>query len=565
MSLFGSIQLAGNTLRAADIALQVTGNNIANANTPGYARQQVVLEPAPTQRLGNLLLGLGVRVVGVVQKIDENLGERLRNASSDAANSEIQKNIYEQLEGLIGELGVNDLSTSLNNFFASVNDVLNQPESVSIRNLAVLKGETLANDIKRLASRVLDIRRDTDSRISDSASNINRLLRNVRDLNIKIAEAEGGLSKSDAAGLRDQRNSDLAELAKLIDIRVQEQPSGGVAVFSTDGDYLIFEGNLRNVYVSNVTDGGETHAEIRVSEIESPLAVASGQLGGLITARDEILDGFLDKLDSFAKTLAFEFNKVYSSGQGLNGYSSLTSEFAVVSPSHSLDQAGLAFTPTNGSFEVLVYNKRTKLTETTRIDIDLNGLDADTSLSSLQSQLAAIDGISASILPNGKLTLQSDSADQSIAFANDTSGVLAALGLNTFFSGSTAFDLGVNATLKKDPSLFAASAGGIGADTENAIKLAGFLDRPLEDQSGMTLNDVLSRMTGDVTQASAVARSVHEGFQVFEDSLNGQLQAATGVNLDEEAIRMMSYQRMYQASAKFISTVNELLGVLMNL
>ena len=565
MSLFGSIQLAGNTLRAADIALQVTGNNIANANTPGYARQEVILEPAPTQRFGTLLLGLGVRVAAVIQKVDENLNERLRNASSDAASSDIQKNVYEQLEGLLGELGDNDLSTSLNSFFASLNDVLNQPESVSVRNLAVLKGKTLAADINRLATRVREIRTDTNNEVTAAADDINRLLNNVRDLNVKIAEAEGGISKSDAAGLRDQRSSSLAELAKLIDIRVHEQPSGGVAVFAADGDYLVFEGNVRNVHVQELTDRGTAISVIRIDEINSPLSISSGEVGGLISARDEILGGFLDKLDSFAKTLAFEFNKVYSSGQGLNGYQTLTSEFAISDSSQALDQVGLPFTPVNGSFEILIYNKRTKLTQTTHITVDLNGLDGDTSLASLKTQFDAVNGLSASISADGKLTLTSNSADQSIAFANDTSGALAALGLNTFFSGSTALDLGVNAVVAADPSLLAASKGGVGVDTANAIDLAGFLSRPLDSNSGASLSDTYAQLTGDITQSSAVARSVYEGFKVFEDALAGQVQATTGVNIDEEAIKMLGFQRMYQASAKYISTINELFDVLMNL
>ncbi len=76
MSLFGSIRIAANTLRADTIAMQVIGQNIANANTPGYIREEVLLTPAPTQRMGRLLLGLGVDVQAVVQKIDLFLEER---------------------------------------------------------------------------------------------------------------------------------------------------------------------------------------------------------------------------------------------------------------------------------------------------------------------------------------------------------------------------------------------------------------------------------------------------------------------------------------------------------
>src|SRR5574340_527133 len=134
MSLFGSIRLAANTLRANDIALQVVGQNIANANTPGYIREEVILEPGPTQRMGNLLLGLGVDVAAVVQKIDLFLEERLRGSVSDRVDAETLQNAYLELEGIVGELSDTDLSTSLNLFFSSISEILNQPESVSVRN-----------------------------------------------------------------------------------------------------------------------------------------------------------------------------------------------------------------------------------------------------------------------------------------------------------------------------------------------------------------------------------------------------------------------------------------------
>src|SRR5436190_109235 len=105
MSLFGSIQLANNSLQASQIGLQVTGNNIANANTPGYIRQQPTFEPTTPQRLGNLLLGTGVTVSAIRQQTDEFLEERLRGANADLANGEAQSSAYTQLETIIGELG----------------------------------------------------------------------------------------------------------------------------------------------------------------------------------------------------------------------------------------------------------------------------------------------------------------------------------------------------------------------------------------------------------------------------------------------------------------------------
>jgi flagellar hook-associated protein 1 FlgK len=565
MSLFSSIQIANNALIAAQLGLQVTSNNVANANTPGYIRQELVLTPAPTQRYGGLLLGLGVSVSAVIQQTDRFLEERVRNAGSDLANSEAQESAYAQLESLIGELSDTDLSTSLSNFFNSIHDILNQPDSVSVRNLAVLQGRTLTDDVRRLDQRVREIRTEVNNRVAGAADRINSLLDEVAKLNVQISIAEGGNTlASDAVGLRDRRSQALKQLSSIIDIQAVEQETGDVTVFS-GGDFLVFQGTIRPVKTVINTDGDLNAYDIRLEETDAPIASASGELAGLITARDSILGGFLDQLNTFTRNLTFEFNKLYTSGQGLVGLADVTGEFAVADTSTSLDQAGLSFTPVNGSFEVLVRNQQTGLTTTTQIRVDLNGLDEDTSLDDLAAALNDIDGISAVITPNRRLQIKGDSSLVTFGFANDTSGALAALGLNTFFTGSGSTDIGVNSIVKDDPAKFAASGGGIAEDTAIAVQLANLLNAPLASLNGSNLAVQYDRVIGEVTQGAAVTKSVAEGFRSFHGTLEGQLLAIQGVNIDEEAIRMISYQRAFQASARVVSTINELLETLVNL
>jgi flagellar hook-associated protein 1 FlgK len=237
----------------------------------------------------------------------------------------------------------------------------------------------------------------------------------------------------------------------------------------------------------------------------------------------------------------------------------------VADPDAALNAAGLAFTPDNGSFQVLVRNRQTGITTTHDVIVDLNGVGDDMTLADLAAALGAIDGISAAVTPRGELTVAADSADLEFAFAGDTSGVLAALGVNTFFTGSTARTLGVNAVLRSDPGKLAASRGGIGADTAVAVELAGLLDRPLNSQDGTSLAVMYDRMMGEAAQASTVTRSVAEGTRVFEETLRGQKLATSGVSLDEEAVKLIGYQRSFQASARFIRVLDELLGILVNL
>ncbi len=562
-----------NTLRADQIAMQVIGQNISNANTPGYIREELVLAPAPTQRCGGLLLGMGVQVVAVVQMIDEFLEERLRGAISQREGSEVQEDTYLQFEQLNNDLGDNGLGTLLNNFFASIHEVLNQQQSVSVRNLVVLQGTTLARGITRLAERTVELRSHLNDNVAAMAERINRLTEQIQTLNIRIAETEGGdISNSDAVGLRDQRLVALEELAKLVNIRVQEQKSGGVNVYC-GGDFLVAEGIRREVQATTDASEGFARAEIRLVETNSALEVTAGKLYGLQVARDDILGDFLDRLNDFARTLAFEFNKVYSSGQGLVGYQELTSEFAVHSIDARLDQAGLPFTPTNGSFQVLVQNTRTGIAQYHTIKMDLLDYpgggaihpDGVTTLEELADRLDAIDGLSAEVTGTRKLRLTTEASDQVFAFANDTSGLLAALGLNTFFSGSSATDLGVNPVVASNPATFAASAAGIGVDTQVAIELAAFLDRPIASRNGETLAVIYDRMMSETTQGAAVARAEADGARVFEETLRGQKLATSGVNLDEEVVRLIGYQRSFQAAARFIAALNELFEVLVKL
>lgn len=565
MSLIGALQLSSNALQANQIALQVVSQNISNANTPGYSRAEVEFQAAPTQKFGGVLLGLGVQVGGVVQRIDTYLEERLRNSSSDRASSETQEASYQELESVLNVLSDNSLSSTFNKFFSAVNEVLNQPESVSNRNLAILQGRSLSQDIRNLASRVTQLRNGLNDQVKGTLSDANRLIEEVRRLNVRITALEGGsISKSDAVGLRDQRNLALTQLSELVGITVTEDASN--VNINIGGEFVVFEGTARTLIASTTVENGQQITDVQFSDTKASITRNGGKLAGLVSSRDDILGEFQKKLDSFTATFAFEFNKLYSRGQGLKGYTSVTAEHAVVDTGAPLESAGLPFTPVSGSFNVLVKNTQTGLTETHAITIDLNGLNNDdTSLIDLKDQLDAIDGIAASISATGELQIASESPAIEFAFAGDTSGTLAALGINTFFSGIDAASLNVDATLQRDPRLFAASLGGIGTDANNAAALTTFLDRPLDSLDGDTILNLRDRIVSEVTESSSAISAAAEGYRSYEASLRGKQLAISGVNIDEEAVKLMTFQRSFQASARFISTINELLDTLVKL
>jgi flagellar hook-associated protein 1 FlgK len=431
----------------------------------------------------------------------------------------------------------------------------------------VEQGVALTENFSNLHGRVFSIQQQLNERVIAVTDEINSLAEDIRLLNIQIASTEGGdTSSSDAGGLRVKRQNAVDRLSEIMGIQIKEQPSGGLSV-AIGGEFLVFEGIRREVNISTIEDNGIALGSIQFADTNSTLLPSAGELQGLYTSRDEIIGGFLADLSELAGTLAFEFNKVYSQGQGLVGFDQLTSVETLPDADASLDEAGLAFTPVSGAFDVLIRSKDDSSTTTTTILVDLDGLDDDTSLNSLAAELDAIDGLSASVSSTGALELSAESTDVEFAFSGDTSGVLAALGLNTFFTGSTAGTLSVNDEVRgiSNAAKFAASQGGVGEDAHNAERLAAFLDQPLESAGNASFTDLYNQLLNEVTQGSSIAQSVAEGFRVFEDTLKGQEQAVSGVSIDEEAIKMITLQRIYQASARYIQTISELLDILVNL
>jgi flagellar hook-associated protein 1 FlgK len=230
-----------------------------------------------------------------------------------------------------------------------------------------------------------------------------------------------------------------------------------------------------------------------------------------------------------------------------------------------LESAGLEFTPGNGLFQVQITNSQSSTTQTVDIRVDLNGVGADTTLANLAAQLDAVDGITAQVTADGELQITSDAPEITFAFAHDTSGALAALGLNTFFTGTGSKTIGISQVLRDDARKLAMSSGGVAADTQNGLALANLLTAPLASRDGASLAALYDRITNDVAQSAQTARAATDGFRTFQQALDAQHQAITGVNLDEEAVRMITLQRAFQAAARVISTVDEMLEILVNL
>lgn len=565
MSLFSTIQQSSNALSVAQLGLSVAGNNVSNANTPGYIRQELQQSSAAGYRLGGVILGGGVRATGVVQKIDNFLTERLRQTGSDLATSQTLTDAYNHIEASFAELGSNDLSSQLASFSSSIQDVLNQPGNDALRRLVVERGKTLADQVRSLHTDMSSLSDGLNQQIKNSATEINRLTTNIAELNQRIVQMEGGGSRgSDAVGLRDERVQALNELASIVSIRAVEQASGSVTVF-VGGEYLVSDRTQRLVTPALGQDGDKSKLEIHLADTDSPIQITGGRLKGLYEARDVATANAIDGLDDFARNIIGQFNRIHTQGQGLEGYSSTSGTTATDDRSAPLDLAGYSSPISNGSFELVVHDLESGQDKTASIRVQLTGGTSDSSLEDIRDQITAVSGVTASITPDGKLSIVSNNQRLRFTFQNDNSGFLAAAGVNTFFDGNSASTIRVNDQIAGNPRLLAASLSGVGGGTENAVQLARAFDQPVAQLNGQSVTQNYEGMIVRITQDINTQQGTTDGLKNFYKTLESQNLATSGVNLDEEAIRMIFYQRAFQASSRVIKASNEMLDTLVNL
>jgi flagellar hook-associated protein 1 FlgK len=565
MTIFGFIQQSSAALKVAELGIQIVGNNVANANTPGYIRQELVQQSAIGMKIGNFSLGYGVRATGVVQKVDSYLTERMRTAQSDMAKTNTLLESYSEFENFFSELSSEDISTSMSEFSNAFNDLTNQPGSDPLRTLVIERGKALAVEIKDKRTQMLELSQRYGKQITIAADEINRLTKQISVLNTKIAETEGSIDTgTQAVGLRDERLNLLQELAGYINIKTSESPTGSITVF-VGGDYLVADANSRTVAAVQTSGEERFNTEIILTDSQSALQVTGGSVGGMIEARDRVIQGTLDQYDEFTKNLIDRVNFVHSQGQGAKGFSSVLSTRSVSSSSAVLEDAGLSRTVENGSFQIKTLDANSGLERTYDIPVQLDGLPTDTNSFSLAQSISNIPGLAATINDENQLEIKAVASTTTFSFQNDTSGVLAALGINTFFTGEDSSDIDVNDVLKKDPSMLAVSLDGIGRTTRNANILGEIFESPVPGFGDQTLRDQYEALAIRMTQDSNIEKGKNEGFKSYFATLESKHLGQSGVNLDEEAVKLMLYQKAYQASSRVIAISNELLMTLMQL
>ncbi len=566
MSLNGALQIGRSALEVNQAALQIVGNNLANAATPGYTREIPNIAPGQAIEMNvGQFIGLGVKLEAIVRATDEALNARLRSSVSDREGAELREELLTQVETIYSELTDYGMSAHLDHFFDAWSELANNPTDTSLRALVIQQGESLAEFAQQLHRDLTDLRNQVDDQIFNNVRAANSLMDQIAALNSKIVSAERG--QGGANTLRDERDELLKELSEYVDISTVLQDTGEMDVF-VGSVPIVLAGVNRGLTVEyRSQDAGDTEILLRVESDGTNLQAVSGKIGQLIDSREGDVAEAIEDLDTFIGQLIFQVNRVHGQGQGTIGFSEMTAAYETddTSQSMTLGEAGLTFTPTHGSFQLHVTQLSTGTRLATQIDVDLDGIGGpDMSIDDLVTAIDAVDNLSATTTADGRLQITADSADFTFSFSDDSSGVLAALGLNSFFTGATALDIGVNEVLDDVRFLSAAQNHDPGSN-DNALAMVDLQDLALDELNGLSIRDQWARTIEDLAVTTAAAQQATTAQTVIAEALAAQRESVSGVNLDEEAINLLQYQRGYQGAARFITVIDEMMETLLTL
>lgn len=567
MSLNGALQIGRSALTVSQAALQVAGHNMANAGTVGFHRQTIHLSPLRGEILGrNSQTGSGVQLSAIRREIDAALQARYRNSVSQNNRDLIDQRFLTAIESLQNELTDNDISTGLSVFFNSFSELANNPDDNAVRNVVIQQGKNLASRISSLRGDYTATLVEADRSLGGAIDKANSILDQIAQVNGQITQAEGA-GGGQANSLRDQRDLLIDELSQYVDISTIEHSNGSVDILIGSTPVLL-GGVNRGLELRSTVENGQTHVSMRIKADGTQIQIDSGSIGGLMHQRENTIQPVIDDLDAFASQLIFQVNKIHAQGQGrapVAGMSSIAGAYGSLDPSANLNVtgAGMPFQIKNGSFFIHVTHAETGTRTSHQININGDAM----SMNDLVNQINTVVGVpnvTAAVGANGQLTLNA-SAGYKMSFSDDSAGALAALGINTFFTGSDATDIDVNQIIVDDPNLLAAGAGHIDGSNSTAVAIANLQDLRLDDLGGKTIRELWQNgVNGLAVKANAAIAAV-ESSTIVKESLNAQMQSVSGVSLDEESINLLTFQRQFQAAARFISVIDETFQTLLSI
>ena len=597
MSSLGLVwSIAKDALAAQSYGMDVTAHNIANVNTAGYSRQSPIYETVDPVSKNNLIFGRGVGISQVTRATDQFIETRLMQQQSSLQYSNEMENYAKVLEGIFSENSESSVSSMLSDFWNLWQDISNNPTGTPERSALFEHTLLLSEKINSQSADLAQLKNDLTTVMGKDIDRINEITAQVADLNHQIVGLETG--NNIANDLRDKRNTLLGELSGLIDVKAFEQDNGTLTVASARGCILV-QGSSNYAIELGGTNGDRVMWQSSGgSSVDMTDYITNGKMGGCLDMRDEIIAKYQRDLDAFAKEFIWSVNQQHSQGVGLTALSTVTGTYAVTTPAAAITASGLSYhdkvDDSGKTFKIWLY------------DIDGAPYDSDTGTAGLQDNpititvtpgmtinglVTAIDdetGVKASLDAQNRLSISIDTVEiptlGAFAFSDDTSNVLAAIGINTYFTGTSAGDMGVNDKIGSELNLIATgqinSAGTFSVgNNSNAMAITDLqyttmdiskwaCDRIGGNTAGSvktSVEDYYHSLVGSIGITARGISSTKVFNELMIDKLSGIRDSVSAVSLDEEMANLMQFQHAYAAASKLIAIADEMLATLLKL
>ena len=560
-NIFSALSSAKLGLLAQQLAIEVTGQNIANVETEGYSRQDVTFEantPRHAIKYGSMhQIGTGVRVAGIERAHDQFLFEQIMDEGDLSGSTEVKKDIFEQLEVLFNEGSGRSLNDALSSFFASIHDLATNARGLSERADLVSKAEHLASTFNQTGKQLFTIQRNIDATIETEVVEINSLTTQIGKLNESI-HANEPASQYKANDLRDNRDRLVKELSKKIDIQLIEESDNQISLTLKDGTALVLKDRVFKLSTS-LNGDNDSFKDVNI-EYGSGLknitsTITGGELRGYLDMRDTEVKSVLDKMNILSASFIQEFNGIHRAGFGIDGSSGLD----FFSPLDVTVDHDVGADYTGTSIVVSVTNASPTTVSVDEFELAFTGSNTFT-LNNLTTNASS-----------GTFTFTTGSTfNIKDGFAVTISGAAVSGDKVTFsVSEDAASGMSVSSTITANTRKIAAGTTTNG-DGANALLMADLQDTLSfnsvtwsgSGSGSYTFDEYYNAVVSTIGIESFSAQATLRQQEGIMLQLNSRRESISGVSIDEEMIKMIKFQQAYNASARMISVVDEMLDAL---
>jgi flagellar hook-associated protein 1 len=314
-TLSAGLNIALQSLLTEQGAIATTANNIANVNTPGYARQRPDIAETTPVEIGNLTFGTGVELQRVVSLRDSVIDLRVNQETQQQGQLTAFLDSGQQIQQLFNEAAGTGLQTPLTAFFNSLSKLSTNPSDVNVRQGVLTAAQNLSSAFNQASKSLVTVQRSVDLAVTQSVSQINTLTTQIAKVNAQVSAAQN--SGQNSGPFADQRQQLINQLSSLVDVSEIDAHNGGITLTTSTGAALVVGG--QSFALTTQTDPTTSLQHVFSQGADITARLTSGQLTGQIQIRDQEIPGILSSLDTLAAGIATSVNTQNKAGFDLNG------------------------------------------------------------------------------------------------------------------------------------------------------------------------------------------------------------------------------------------------------